>query len=384
MSADDSAPVHAIGLISGTSADAIDAVLIHSDGRTRPRLLAALERPFPDEVRRDILALQNPGPGELDRMGALDQTLGGLFADAALAVCAQGKIHPKAVRVIGSHGQTVRHRPRKFTLQIGNPFVIAARTGITTVADFRPADMARGGEGAPLAPFFHHCLFAEPGRRVAVVNLGGIANVTALPVQPSDPLIAGDTGPASSLLDLLAAQVSQGRAACDRDGAWAARGRIDPAALAWLREHPYLAQPFPKSTGREAFGKDLLDRLLIAFPGLSDPDRFATLTEFTVGTVADACRLLLPPAPERLILCGGGGKNRFLVERLGHALPGCAIHDSSHFGVDADSLEAQAFAWFAVRTLRGDPSSAPSVTGASEAAVLGAIFPGTNRPSDNP
>ncbi len=374
----------AIGLISGTSADAIDAVLVRTNGLDRPHLLAVLEQPFPADMRQRILALQNPGAGELDRMGELDQALGEQFAAAALSVCRQAETPPSAVAVIGSHGQTVRHRPLKFTLQIGNPFVIAARTGITTVADFRPADMARGGEGAPLAPLFHQQLLGRPGESVAVINLGGIANITALPPDPGAPLIAGDTGPASSLLDLLAERCSRGRDSCDRDGARAASGRIDEQALAWLRQHPYLALPYPKSTGREAFGLDLLNRFLDRFPNLAEADRFATLTEFTAVTVADACRLLLPPAPTRVILCGGGSKNRFLVHRLQHLLPDSGISDSTRHGIDADTLEAQAFAWFAVRTLSGLPSSVASVTGARQAAVLGAIHPGSGPPLPRP
>ena len=370
----------AIGLISGTSADAIDAVLVQTNGQDRPQLLAALEHPFPADVRRQILTLQNPGANELDQMGALDQALGELFAEAALAVCRQVGFPLTQVRVIGSHGQTVRHRPLKFTLQIGNPFVIAARTGITTVADFRPADMARGGEGAPLAPLFHQQLLGIPEERVAVVNLGGIANITALPSNPTHPLIAGDTGPANSLLDLLAERSSQGQASCDLDGAWAAQGQVEPTALSWLRDHPYLPLPYPKSTGREAFGRDLLDRFVNQFPDLSNMDRFATLTEFTVCTVADACRQLLPPTPQQLILCGGGSKNRYLVRQLQRALPDCQISDSTQHGIDANTLEAQAFAWFAVRTLKGHPSSVASVTGAIESAVLGAIHPGSGTP----
>ena len=371
-----------IGLISGTSADGIDAALVRTNGLSPPRFIAARTFSYPDAVRREILDLYQPGPGEIDRMGQLDRTLGTLFSDAARAVCHAAGVGLKQVRVIGSHGQTVRHRPPDFTLQIGNPFVIAAETGVTTVADFRPADLARGGEGAPLVPLFHHCLFAEPGRDVAVVNLGGLANVTALPGGTGLSPVSGDTGPANALLDLFATRESQGARRHDHDGLRASRGRAAPDALAWLLNLPYLARPFPKSTGREVFGEALLQRFLTAFPQLAADDCFATLTEFTAVTVANACRHLLPPAPYRLVPCGGGANNPVMVRRIAACLPATRITPSTLLGVDADSLEAQAFAWFALRTLRGLPSSLPGATGARCGAVLGAVYRGADRVAD--
>ena len=361
--------------MSGTSADAIDAVLLRTNGIAPPQVLAHAVTPYPPEVRRQVLSLYEPSVGELDRLGQLDQTLGQLFAQAALAVIERGSLTPDQVQVIGSHGQTVRHRPPHFTLQIGNPFVIAARTGITTVANFRPADMARQGEGAPLTPLFHQALFAQAGQRVAVVNLGGIANLTALPGNPDQPLLAGDTGPANTLLDLLAEMTSQGRQTHDIDGEQAAQGRVDESALAWLLAQPFFQRPFPKSTGRELFGMPFLQQFLKSFPNLGKADRFATLTALTVRTVADACRLTLAPAPHRLILCGGGVKNKEIRRQLQKELPESVIMESAALGVDADTLEAQAFAWFAVRTVRHLPSSLPGATGARESAVLGAIHP---------
>ncbi|MBF0179245.1 MAG: anhydro-N-acetylmuramic acid kinase [Magnetococcales bacterium] len=368
-------PQLAVGLMSGTSADGIDAVLTRTDGIGAPRLLASLAIPYPLEIHRRILDLYQPGFGELDRMGALHRELGGLFAQAALRVCQEAGLAMERVAVIGSHGQTVRHRPPLFTLQIGDPYEIAFRTGVTTVADFRPADMVRGGEGAPLAPLFHQVLFSRPGQGVAVMNLGGVANITALSGDPRRPLVAGDVGPANTLLDLLAARLSEGAMRSDIDGRQAAAGTVDPKALAWLMADPYLARPFPKSTGREAFGVELLERFLAVFPHMAGNDGFATLTRFTVETIADAASVLLPPRPERMILCGGGARNRFLVESLAGRLPGTRIQDATDLGVDADSLEAQAFAWFAVRTLKGLPSSLPAATGASAPAILGAIYP---------
>lgn len=372
--------VLAIGLMSGTSADGVDAALVRTDGSSRPEVLGALHRTYPPELRRAILALYQPGSNELDRLGVLDRHVGKWFAKAALAVCQQVAISPEQIRVVGSHGQTVRHRPPIFTMQIGSPFEISAMTGITTVADFRPADMVRGGEGAPLTPLYHHCLFGRAGRRIAVVNLGGIANITALSGHeasnaPAD-LLAGDCGPANSLIDLLAEETSHGAQLCDLDGAMAAAGQVDPGALAWLLAHPYLARPFPKSTGREIFGQELLDDLRRCFDQVSIVDLFATLTEFTAASVAEACRSTLPPQPEQVVLCGGGAHNPEIVRRLQANLTGSAVVTSADLGVDTASLEAQAFAWFAVRSLRGWPSSLPGATGAGESAVLGAIYPG--------
>ncbi|MBF0263577.1 MAG: anhydro-N-acetylmuramic acid kinase [Magnetococcales bacterium] len=363
--------------MSGTSADGIDAVLVRTDGVAAPRVLADLHLPYPEDLHRRILALYQPGENEIDRLGALHRELGGRFAEAASRVCQRGGLSIERVAVIGSHGQTVRHRPPVFTLQIADPFLIAARTGVVTVADFRPADLVRGGEGAPLVPLFHQVLFARPGQRVAVVNLGGIANVTALAGDDRIPLIAGDTGPANTLLDLLATRLNGGERAVDRDGGAARRGRVDGDGLAWLMAHPYLARPFPKSTGREEFGAELLERFLAAFPHLAGDDGFATLTRFTVESVAEAACRLLPPYPERMILCGGGARNTAMVEEMARRLPLARMSDAEDLGVDVSTLEAQAFAWFAVRTLRGLVSSVPGATGARMPAVLGAIYPVT-------
>ncbi|MBF0448920.1 MAG: anhydro-N-acetylmuramic acid kinase, partial [Magnetococcales bacterium] len=352
--------------------------LIRTDGVGVPTLLAAVERPYPPEIRQEILNLYQPGPNEIDRMGRLDRQLGVLFADTAFAVCKKAGISPDLVDVIGSHGQTIRHRPPDFTLQIGNPAIIAARTGIKTIADFRQADLARGGEGAPLAPLFHQAVFSANGRSCGVLNLGGIANLTLLGTD-SFTLIAGDTGPANSLIDLLVAQISsskEGGRHYDHQGQGAAMGEVDEKALLWLMAHPYLARPFPKSTGREVFGRDYLDQFLTQFPHLINQDGLATLTQFTADSVALACHRLFKKADGcRLIICGGGGRNPTLLKMLGRNLPGVELIPSHELGVDSDSLESQFFAWFAVRTLKGLTSSAPGATGAKKAAILGAIHP---------
>lgn len=367
--------VYAIGLISGTSADAIDATLIQSDGITPPRMLAYQETPYPPKVRQQILDLYEPGDNELDRMGYLDQTLGRLFAQSALDVLHQSGLKASQIRVIGSHGQTIRHRPPHFTLQIGNHFIIAANTGITTVADFRPADMARQGEGAPLTPLFHQALFQQANKRVAVVNLGGISNLTALPDTESKPLIAGDTGPANTLLDLFAQHINLGK--YDKDGKMASLGHVNNKALQWLLMCPFFKQPFPKSTGRELFGLSFLHPFLEKFGHLSHSDCFATLSELTAQTVAMACKQTLAPEPHQVILCGGGAKNRDVCKRLQKHLANSQILLSSQLGVDANALEAQAFAWFAIRTLNNHPSSLTHATGAHTPAILGSIYPTT-------
>ncbi len=361
----------AVGLMSGTSADGIDAVLLETDGMTTPHVCARLAVPYPEPLRQRILELYEPGNNELDRLGTLDRDVGELFAMAALDVCRIGGVAPSAVDVIGSHGQTVRHRPPFFSLQIANPFMIAHRSGIVTIADFRMADMVRGGEGAPLVPLYHQILFGNARQTTAVVNLGGIANVTALPLD--GPIVAGDTGPANTLMDHWAEQVSHGREHCDRDGARAARGAVNTDALHWLLRHPYFDRPFPKSTGREIFGTTFLDEFVTRFPHMTTDDRFRTLTQLTVETVARACERLLPPHPDRMVLCGGGAENPVLVAGLRERLVRTEVMSSSSLGVDTAFLEAEAFAWFAVRTLKGLPSNLPEATGAHTPAILGSI-----------
>lgn len=363
----------AIGLMSGTSADGVDGVLVRTDGLTPPQLLAHVEEPYPDDLRREVMALYRPGDDEIDRLGRLHRRIGARFAEVALAVCREAGVDPDRVDVVGSHGQTVRHAPPRFTLQIGCGATIQYRTGITTVTDFRPADMVRGGEGAPLVPLFHRCLFGQ-GETV-VVNLGGIANITAIPARGGG-VVAGDTGPANSLIDLLASRLGGEGVRRDENGIGAAAGRVDDAALAWLLAHPYLARPFPKSTGREMFGAAFLGSFLERFPHLCNQNGLATLTRFTTESVARACRQLFPSGPRRLVVCGGGACNAVLMAWLAHALPTTEVVTSADLGVEVTSLEAQAFAWFAVRTLHGLTSSLPEATGADEAAVLGNIHPG--------
>lgn len=366
-------PALYLGLISGTSADGIDVALVRFDD-TRPNLLAARIVPYAPDLRADVLALsQAEGTMHLDDFGRLDHRVGRAFAEAAQAVLDEAAVPAASVHAIGSHGQTLRHVPKgdaPFTLQVGDPNLIAERTGITTVADFRRRDMAAGGQGAPLMPAFHAAVLGDAGEDRVVLNLGGIANVTLL---PRDGDVRGfDTGPANGLMDAWMLR-HHGRG-FDADGAFAASGRVDRALLERLRADPYFALPAPKSTGRDHFHLPwLLDRLP---DGLAAADVQATLLELTAGTVADAVLAALP-ATRRVLACGGGARNGVLMARLAQLLPGARVTGTDALGVDADFMEAMGFAWLARETLAGRAGNLPGVTGASGPRVLGAIYPGS-------
>jgi anhydro-N-acetylmuramic acid kinase len=360
--------------MSGTSMDAVDAVLAEASA-DRFRVLAARRTGIPAALAARLRALALPGPGAapdpVDELGELDHLVGELFAGAALALLAATGLEPGAIRAIGSHGQTLRHRPRSahpFTLQVGDPNLIAARTGCVVVADFRRRDMALGGQGAPLAPAFHAAVFADPGEYRAVLNLGGVANLTLL--RPGRPVAGFDTGPANGLMDAWARRCL-GRD-YDEAGAWAASGTLSPRLLELLMAHPFLALPPPKSTGPEEFSPAWLEATLARAGELPPRDVQATLAEFTAATVAGA---LAAEPPGRLVVCGGGVHNGHVLARLAGHLPGTRIESSAAHGVDPDQIEAAAFAWLAARTLGGLPGNLPSVTGASAPAVLGAVWP---------
>jgi anhydro-N-acetylmuramic acid kinase len=361
-----------LGLISGTSADAIDAALVAFD--PAPRVVAAQAFDYPTEVRERVLAMSR-GSAEttLEALGELDVRVGLAFADAANALIAGSGVAREAIAAIGSHGQTVRHRPRNtpaFTMQIGDPATIVERTGILTVADFRRRDLAAGGEGAPLAPAFHAAVLRAAGEARAVLNLGGIANLTLLPADPAAPVRGFDTGPANCLLDAWSAR----HLGCARDegGALARQGRIDEALLARLLDEPYFALPPPKSTGREEFD---LDWLAARAPLPTAPaDLLATLTEFSARTIADALRASAP-ATRRVVACGGGVHNGLLMERIRAALGGIPLETSREHGIDPDFVEAALFAWLARECLAGRPGNLPAVSGARGPRVLGAIHP---------
>lgn len=361
-----------IGLISGTSADGIDAALVDfADGR-HGRLVLGRTVPWDPALRARLVELGQGGDCTLDDLGLLDAQVGLAFADAALALLADAGVAPGAVRAIGSHGQTVRHRPGApipFTLQIGDANRIAERTGITTVADLRRRDVAAGGHGAPLLPALHAALLSDPAEPRAVLNLGGIANLTLLPA--GGGAVRGfDTGPANALLDAWCERhTGHGY---DAGGAWAGAGALDEALLARLLDEPWFAQPPPKSSGREQFHLGWLQARLRGGEAPADVQR--TLLELTAASVAEALRLQ-QPGTRRVLVCGGGVHNPLLLERLRAWLPGVAVESTAAHGVDPDFVEAMGFAWFARETLAGRPGNVPSVTGARGPRVLGAIHP---------
>jgi anhydro-N-acetylmuramic acid kinase len=361
-----------IGLISGTSADGIDAALVRFE-QDRPQLVAALTHPWPDDLRARILAVaQDETRLDLDAYGRLDVAIGACFADAASRLLDASGTSAAHVRAIGSHGQTLRHRPHgehPFTLQVGDPSVIAERCRIDVVADFRRADVAAGGQGAPLLPAVHAMLLGSPGRTRVVLNLGGIANITVL---GADGRVFGfDTGPANGLMDAWCLR-HRGEA-FDRDGAFAREGTVDGDLLAALLADPYFALPPPKSTGREHFHLAWLDRHAQA-ARLRPADVQATLLELSARSVADAIERHAPDAVD-VLACGGGVHNGALMARLAALLAPRAVRSTAGEGVDPDYLEATAFAWLARQRLLGRPGNLPAVTGARGPRVLGAIYP---------
>lgn len=379
-----------VGLMSGTSADAIDAALVEwpDEAAARPfRLVAYREDPLPGELRDRIHRLaagRVPGPDALRELAALDVALAERFAASARAVTEQAGLALEAVDAIASHGQTIGHFPElRATLQIGDPSVIAERTGRTTVADFRPRDLAAGGEGAPLAPFLHFALLADTAESRLVLNLGGIANVTWLPAgcRPDDA-VAFDVGPANALLDGAMVAASEGRERMDRDGARALRGRADAALLARLLDDDFLRRAPPKSTGRERYGSAEAEALVAESraAGRSLEDLLATLVAFAAESVGRAWRDHLAPCGgrhlARVLVGGGGARNPALAAALGRALPGVAIEPMDAAGIPSDAAEAMAFSLLGRNALLGLTNHLPRCSGARAARVLGEIVPG--------
>lgn len=360
-----------LGLISGTSADSIDAVLIDF-ARGTPQVLATHTHPWPSALRERMLALaQGETALDLDAFGRLDVEIGHRFADAALQLLEQSGTPTHTVRAIGSHGQTLRHRPGgdyPFTLQLGDPTTIAERCHIDVVVDFRRSDLAAGGQGAPLLPALHAMLLARPGHARVVLNLGGIANITVL---GADGSVRGfDTGPANGLLDAWCLR-HRGEP-FDRDGVFAASGRLDPGLLDAMLADEYFALLPPKSTGREHFHLDWLASHA-PLAALNPADVQATLLELSARSVAAAIAQHAPSADEVLV-CGGGVHNGTLMRRLGELLTPRALCSTARHGIDPDFLEATAFAWLARQRLLGLPGNLPAVTGARGLRVLGAIY----------
>lgn len=354
--------------MSGTSLDGVDAVLGEfSDGRIA--LGATQFLPFGVEFRSRLFMLQQPSDNELDRAARCAHELVRHYAEAVnrlLKNCGMGR---ERIAAIGCHGQTVRHRPDLgYTLQLNNPALLAELTGITVVADFRSRDLAAGGQGAPLVPAFHRAAFGHLKIHRVIVNIGGIANLTDLP--PRGPITGFDIGPGNVLLDAWV-EVHRGET-FDRNGAWAEEGRVLPELLASLLGHEYFRKPPPRSTGREMFSREWVER---ALSGKEMPqDVQATLLALTADTIVAAVSRYCAGAKE-VFLCGGGAHNRALVRRLSQGLAGTRVAPTDELGIGADWVEAMAFAWLGRQALRGEPGNLPDVTGASGPRVLGAIYP---------
>lgn len=370
-----------VGLMSGTSADGTDAAVVELWGAAPAlgwKLLKHVQVPHPADLRAEIFAAFRPETGTVDRLCRLNFRLGRAFAGAALAAIAAAGLRPDQVDLIGSHGQTVWHiptGPEASTLQLGEPAVIAELTGITTISNFRPRDMAAGGQGAPLVPYLDRLLFAHPTLVRAVQNIGGIANVTYL---AGDMTMAFDTGPGNMLMDDAAARATAGAWTYDRDGTLAAQGRVDEALLAELMAEPYLKQPPPKTTGRELFGAQFGGRVWARAEaaGLTPCDIVATLTAFTARSIAQAYRDFFPRPADEVIVSGGGSRNPTLMAMLRRELPAARVVTSDEMGLPADAKEAVAFAVLAYETWHGRPGNLPAATGARRPVVLGSITPG--------
>lgn len=354
-----------VGLMSGTSMDGIDAALVRF-GDHSLELLATHGQPYPAPLRSRLLAArEDTAVRSYEDVAELHADVGACFRDAANHLLASAGVESEAVTAIGSHGQTLRHEPgaeQAFSLQVGDAQIIADGAGIVTVADFRTADIELGGQGAPLAPAFHEWLFRDPGNDRVVLNIGGIANVTILPGDDAD-VTGFDTGPGNTLLDAWV-QKHEG-APFDDDGKWAAQGTIDFDLLDRFLSDEYFAKRPPKSTGFEYFNLDWLESYGVA--GHDAADVQATLCMLTARSIADA----LPAGTIELLVCGGGVHNCRLMHLLTCELPGIDIRSTADTGIDPDWVEAAAFAWLAMRTLNGLPGNLPSVTGASDPAVLG-------------
>lgn len=363
-----------IGLMSGTSLDAIDAALIDFNP-DQPRLIAAANTSIPQQLRQDILDLCSPGNNEILRMGRTDYQLANLFAQACNELLASSGVDASQVHAIGSHGQTIRHEPNlstPFTLQIGDPNIIAQLTGITTVADFRRKDMAAGGQGAPLAPAFHSALFRSESADRAILNIGGMANLTLLPSDASLEATGFDTGPGNALIDhWCQLHLNQ---AFDLNGDWARSGSIEEALLEQLLSAAYFKTPPPKSTGREFFNYEWLSGHLNNYSKVISPeDVAATLVELTARTISQDLHFHFTDCKE-VYVCGGGAHNNFLMERIAKLNPGRLILTTQTLGISPDWVEAIAFAWLAKQTLQRKTGNLPAVTGASNPCILGGVY----------
>ena len=363
-----------IGLMSGTSLDGADAVLV--DFAAKPlEVIAHCFAPFPDALRAELLALNSPGDNELHRAALAGNAVSRIYADLVDQLLRESGTERETIRAIGAHGQTVRHRPQEFdgtgyTLQLQNPALLAERSGIPVVADFRSRDVAAGGQGAPLVPAFHQGIFGSATETVLVLNIGGISNLSVL---CHDGAVSGfDCGPGNALMDYWCREHTG--QPFDIGGQWARTGNVAPALLNQLLQEPFLQKAPPKSTGRDLFNPTWLAGKLGPHAHMAPADVQATLTEFTAQACAQATRGFAANA-RVLAVCGGGALNTYLMERLQHLLPALQVQPTDALGLPAMQVEASAFAWLARQALLGLPGNLQSVTGARGARVLGAIYP---------
>lgn len=359
-----------VGLMSGTSMDGIDAVVVSFD-ESKVQIHAAHTRPYPQELRNSLFAaIRQPLDVELDPSGELHRQVGECFRDAALTVIKDSGVNKGRIRAVGSHGQTLRHQPNApvpFSLQIGDAEVIACGTGITTVANFRQADIAVGGQGAPLTPPFHEWLVRSENKNRVVVNIGGIANITVLPADPSD-VTGFDTGPGNGLMD---AWISRHlHKPFDADGTWAADGAVADSLLDQFLLDPYFKLRPPKSTGFEYFNPEWLQRYDV--DRIDPVDVQTTLCEFSASTIASAIKQHADETHE-VFVCGGGVHNKELLRRLSRNIPEISVSSTATLGLSPDWVEAAAFAWLGMRTVNGQTGNLPGVTGATHKVVLGEI-----------
>ncbi|MDF3197963.1 anhydro-N-acetylmuramic acid kinase [Pseudomonas sp. 1912-s] len=358
-----------IGVMSGTSLDGLDIALIEQAPAIK--LIATHYIPMPESLRSELLGLCASGPDEIARSAIAQHHWVTLAAQGIHALLDQQKLKPQDIRAIGSHGQTIRHEPaRGFTVQIGNPALLTELTGITVVSDFRSRDVAAGGQGAPLVPAFHEALFGERSGNRAVLNVGGFSNLSL--IETAKPVAGFDCGPGNVLLD---AWIHQQRGEnFDRDGQWAATGKVEPQLLKALLSDPFFVTKGPKSTGREVFNLGWLEHHLGRLPSFAAQDVQATLLELTAQTIVESLQTAQPQT-ETLLVCGGGAHNTTLMNRLSTLLPATQVSSTATYGVDPDWVEAMAFAWLAHCCLESIAANRPSVTGARGLRVLGAIYP---------
>jgi anhydro-N-acetylmuramic acid kinase len=374
------------GLMSGTSVDGVDVAIVDITKQS-VKLLAFDVFPYSNALRREILGLCNLDSAKLDNICHYNFVLGEVFADAIVKLCDKSGIPMNSIDLVGSHGQTIYHNPQgkrygkktiHSTLQIGEPSVIAQRTGITTVADFRPRDMAAGGEGAPLVPYADYILFGHSKLSRAVQNIGGIANVTFLPSGcKKDDIVAFDTGPGNMVIDGVIRLICDNKRRFDSNGKMAARGTVNKKLLNIMLRHPFLKKRPPKSTGREEFGICFAEKIYkqAVAKGIMSSDIVATVTAFTANSIAQAYRKFLPAVPDEVILCGGGSHNNTLVEMLRSELPDVKMLTTDDFGINVDAKEAVSFAVLAWATIKGLTNNVPGVTGAERPVVMGKIIP---------